>query len=96
MLTALGPFGPNKQNILCVGTSRAFYDTPDSSSPPSTGTRRKRKGTRKGTGTARMIKSAVVRNVNALSARKRKVKTKNESGSGRGNQTERKEMSRLV
>lgn len=43
-----------------------------------------------------MIKSAVVRNVNALSARKRKVKTKNESGRGRGNQMERKEMSRLV
>lgn len=41
-----------------------------------------------------MIKSAVVRNVNAPTARKRKVKTKNESG--RGNQMERKEMSRLV
>lgn len=55
-------------------------------------TKRKRKGTRKGTGTARVTKSAFVRNVNAPPARKRKAKTKN--ASGRGNQTERKEMSR--
>lgn len=55
-------------------------------------TKRKRKGIRKGTGTARVIKTAVARNVNAPPAGKRKVKTKNESG--RGNQTERKETSK--
>lgn len=53
-------------------------------------TRRKRKRIRKGTGTARVIKNVVARNVNAPSARKRKAKTKNESG--RGNQMETKEM----
>lgn len=59
-------------------------------------TRKKRKGIRKGTGTARVIKITVVRNVNAPPARKRKVKTKNGNGNGSGNQTGRKEMSRSV
>lgn len=53
-------------------------------------TRRKRKGIRKGTGTARVIKIAVARNVNAPPAGKRKVKTKKENE--RENQMARKEM----
>lgn len=58
---------------------------------PSTDTRRKRKGTRKGVGTARVIKT-IASNVNAPPARKRKSKTKSE----RGSLMERKEMSRFV
>lgn len=67
-----------------------IYDKPDLFSPPCSGTRRRKKGTRKGTGSAGVIRSAVGTNVNAPSARKREVKTKNESG--RGNLTERKAM----
>lgn len=59
---------------------------------PSTDTRRKRKGTRKGVRTARMIKTTIASNVNAPPARKRKAKTKSE----RGSLMERKEMSRFV
>lgn len=58
-------------------------------------TRRRRKGTRKETKTARVTKTAVVRNASAPPARKRKVRTKSGNASGRGNQTERRETSSL-
>uniref|UniRef100_A0A3Q3M6N8 RRM domain-containing protein n=1 Tax=Labrus bergylta TaxID=56723 RepID=A0A3Q3M6N8_9LABR len=67
------------------------------------GTRRTRKGIRKGTGTAGVTKTAATMNVNAPPARRRKVKTKTkrerrrgrERGRGRENQMEIKQMSRL-
>lgn len=59
-----------------------------------TGTRKKKRGTRRERGNAGVIRNAFARNENALLARKRKVRTK--SGSGKENQMETKEILRFV